>query len=149
DIPRNVVQSCTSLELNLAKVCQNLEAGIEEDIIPKLNNIVDKDLTNVIKLKANLKKLILDRDSAKSRHQAALKSSSANGTTKADSIREELEEAETKVEQCRVSDITYRLITYLPQILSDRPLFSFLILYIIFNSRARRVKSLLRVWCLV
>uniref|UniRef100_A0A8D8ZMI3 Rho GTPase-activating protein 17 n=1 Tax=Cacopsylla melanoneura TaxID=428564 RepID=A0A8D8ZMI3_9HEMI len=101
DLLRNIVQSCTNLELKLHEVCQTLEEGIEKDIIPNLNIIVDKDLSNVSKLKASLKKFILDKDSAKSRYHAALKSSSANGITKADSIREELEEAETKVEQCR------------------------------------------------
>ncbi|XP_026686147.1 rho GTPase-activating protein 44-like [Diaphorina citri] len=103
DLLRNVISACTKLELNLAQVSQQLETDIELDIVQKLNLVVDKDLTNVAKLKTTLKKCILDMDSARSRYQAACRNSSANGNTKADSIKEELEEAETKVEQCRVS----------------------------------------------
>ncbi|KAI5698504.1 hypothetical protein M8J75_007853 [Diaphorina citri] len=101
DLLRNVISACTKLELNLAQVSQQLETDIELDIVQKLNLVVDKDLTNVAKLKTTLKKCILDMDSARSRYQAACRNSSANGNTKADSIKEELEEAETKVEQCR------------------------------------------------
>ncbi|XP_026680988.1 rho GTPase-activating protein 92B [Diaphorina citri] len=41
------------------------------------------------------------RKRARNIYQAACRNSSANGNSKADSIKEELEEAETKVEQCR------------------------------------------------
>lgn len=101
DLLRNVVSSCTKLELNLAQVSQEVESDIESDIVQKLNAVVEKDVGNVAKLKATLKRCILDMDSARSRYQAACKYPSSNGNNKADSIKEELEEAETKVEQCR------------------------------------------------
>jgi len=101
---------CSRIQMCLAQTSVDFDVRIESSVLKPLQEIIETDVPNITKQKNYLKKLILDMDSARNRLQAALKhtsnSTSAGSTTKADSIKEELEEFEMKVEQCRVSCCT-------------------------------------------
>lgn len=99
---RQVVTDCGKLQMCLANAIVDHEMKVESNIVAPLLGVCDTDYPNIIKLKRNLSKLILDMDSARTRYQQAMKHVGAGGAgSKVDSIRDELEEAETKVEQCR------------------------------------------------
>ncbi|XP_066908597.1 rho GTPase-activating protein 44 [Halyomorpha halys] len=100
---RQVVTDCGKLQLCLANAIVEHEIKVESKVVGPLINVCDNDYPNIMKLKRNLSKLILDMDSARARyHQATAKHSGTGNTgSKADSIKDELEEAEAKVEQCR------------------------------------------------
>ncbi|XP_046660606.1 rho GTPase-activating protein 17-like isoform X2 [Homalodisca vitripennis] len=100
---RHVISECGKLEMCLANACVDHEARVEASVLATLQQVCDVDVPNIMKYKRNLAKLILDMDSARTRYQTAVKhnSSSSSQGNKVESIRDELEEAETKVEQCR------------------------------------------------
>lgn len=99
---RHVVSECGKLEMCLANACVDHESKVEANVLTPLHQVCETDVPNIMKHKRNLAKLILDMDSARTRYQAALKhSNSSTQGNKVESIRDELEEAETKVEQCR------------------------------------------------
>uniref|UniRef100_A0A1B6CIK0 Rho-GAP domain-containing protein n=1 Tax=Clastoptera arizonana TaxID=38151 RepID=A0A1B6CIK0_9HEMI len=100
---RHVVSECGKLEMCLANACVDHEAKVEINVLGPLQQVCETDVPNIMKHKRNLAKLILDMDSARTRYQTALKHSSSSSSqgNKVDSIKDELEEAETKVEQCR------------------------------------------------
>uniref|UniRef100_A0A0P4VP04 Putative rho gtpase-activating protein 17 n=1 Tax=Rhodnius neglectus TaxID=72488 RepID=A0A0P4VP04_9HEMI len=98
---RQVVTDCGKLQMCLANAIVDHEMRVENNVIVPLNNICENDYPNIVKQKRTLSKLILDMDSAKTRYLTALKHSSSTTASKADSIKDELEEAEAKVEQCR------------------------------------------------
>uniref|UniRef100_A0A0A9W8R3 Rho GTPase-activating protein 17 n=1 Tax=Lygus hesperus TaxID=30085 RepID=A0A0A9W8R3_LYGHE len=98
---RQVVTDCGKLQICLANAIVDHEMRVENNVAEPLLNVVDNDYPNIIKLKKNLSKLILDMDSAKTRYQQAMKHNVVNNSSKVDSIKDELEEAEGKVEQCR------------------------------------------------
>ncbi|XP_034247836.1 rho GTPase-activating protein 44-like isoform X2 [Thrips palmi] len=98
----NVVVECGKLQMALANEVVDHEARVEEKVVTLLHAVSEGEVPNIQKLKRNLAKLILDMDSARTRYQTAVKhSANQAGTSKVDSIREELEDAELKVEQCR------------------------------------------------
>lgn len=98
-----VLTKCGDTQIALANEAVEHEAKVEQFVVTPIQQILDTDVPNIVKHKRNLAKLILDMDSAKTRYMQAIKHSGNGGTgaTKVDSLREELEEAETKVEQCR------------------------------------------------
>lgn len=102
----DILLECGKIQTCLAKTSIDLDVRIESSVLIPLQEIIETDVPNILKQKSHLKKLILDMDSAKNRYQAALKHTSSSnsiaGTTKADSIKDELEDIEMKVEQCRV-----------------------------------------------
>ncbi|KAJ1527681.1 hypothetical protein ONE63_007640 [Megalurothrips usitatus] len=98
----NVVVECGKLQMALANEVVDHEARVEEKVVTLLHAVSEGEVPNIQKLKRNLAKLILDMDSARTRYQTAVKhNTSQAGASKVDSIREELEDAELKVEQCR------------------------------------------------
>ncbi|XP_063234388.1 rho GTPase-activating protein 44-like isoform X2 [Bacillus rossius redtenbacheri] len=99
---RNVLAECGKVETELANEVLSHDAKVEELVVNRLHSMLEPDVANILKHKRNLAKLILDMDSARTRHQTAVKHSGAStGTSRVESIKEELEDAELKVEQCR------------------------------------------------
>lgn len=100
---RHILAFCGKVETQLAAEGVEHDLRIEQEVLNPIMQIMDTEIPNILKHKRNLAKLILDMDSARTRHQTALKHSgnTAGGTAKVDSIKEELEDAELKVEQCR------------------------------------------------
>ncbi|KAK2585850.1 hypothetical protein KPH14_010444 [Odynerus spinipes] len=92
---------CGRAQMSLANETVEHEAKVEQYVAAPLQHILDTDIPNILKHKRNLARLILDMDSARTRYQQASKHNAGTGATKADSLREDLEEAEYKVEQCR------------------------------------------------
>ncbi|XP_011300723.1 rho GTPase-activating protein 44-like isoform X2 [Fopius arisanus] len=93
---------CGRAQVLLATETVDHEAKVEQYVAAPLQHILETDVPNIVKHKRNLARLILDMDSARTRyHQASKHSAGGTAGTKIDNLREELEEAETKVEQCR------------------------------------------------
>ncbi|KAL1131175.1 hypothetical protein AAG570_012411 [Ranatra chinensis] len=82
----------------LANAIVEHEMKVESNVVAPLTNVCDTDYPNIMKQKRNLTKLILDMDSLKARFLQASRHGSSTPTTK---IKDELEEAEGKVEQAR------------------------------------------------
>ncbi|XP_049764071.1 rho GTPase-activating protein 44-like isoform X1 [Schistocerca cancellata] len=95
----NILQRCGEVEQDLANLLVSYEVGVEKAVIEPLQNVIDVDIPNISKHKRNLAKLTLDMDAAKTRYQNSVKH--ANTNARLDSIKDEMEEAELKVEQCR------------------------------------------------
>ncbi|KAM4024582.1 LOW QUALITY PROTEIN: rho GTPase-activating protein 17-like [Anomaloglossus baeobatrachus] len=96
--------SCGDAEQRLAQELSQHEFVIEKDVLEPLNMLTEVDIPNIQKQRKQLAKLVLDMDSARGRYNQAQKSSSTNFQMqpgKLDSLREEMEEAENKVEQCK------------------------------------------------
>ncbi|OXU23218.1 hypothetical protein TSAR_001023 [Trichomalopsis sarcophagae] len=95
---------CGRAQVALANETVDHEAKVEQYVAAPLQHILETDVPNIIKHKRNLQRLILDMDSTRARYHQASKHNTgltSSGATKVDSLRDELEEAETKVEQCR------------------------------------------------
>ncbi|XP_078041212.1 rho GTPase-activating protein 17 isoform X4 [Augochlora pura] len=92
---------CGRAQISLANEIIEHEAKVEQYVTIPLQHILDTDVPNILKHKRNLARLILDMDSVRTRYLQASKHSAGTGAAKVDSLREELEEAEAKVEQCR------------------------------------------------
>lgn len=78
-------------EKELAKELADHEGKVEELVYAPLQRAIDNELPNITKQKHNLKKYILDKDSASNRYNS----------TKKETIKGDMEEADSKVEQCR------------------------------------------------
>ncbi|CAH0388088.1 unnamed protein product [Bemisia tabaci] len=102
---RQIITECGKLEILLANAMVDYETTVEQSVVNPLQLILENDHPNIMKHKRNLAKLILDMDSARTRYQTAVKQHASSGNSaasnKADSIKDELEDAEFKVEQCR------------------------------------------------
>ncbi|KAG8236563.1 hypothetical protein J437_LFUL017019 [Ladona fulva] len=100
---KSILGFCGQVETQLAQEEVDYDLRVEQEVLNPIMQILETEVPNILKHKRNLAKLILDMDSARTRHQTALKHSgnTAGGTAKVDSIKEELEDAELKVEQCR------------------------------------------------
>ncbi|XP_046408853.1 rho GTPase-activating protein 44-like isoform X2 [Ischnura elegans] len=102
-----ILAHCGKAETTLAGEVVDHDLRIEQEVLNPIMQILETEVPNILKHKRNLAKLILDMDSARTRHQTALKHSGGGAAggggnnAKVDSIKEELEDAEQKVEQCR------------------------------------------------
>ncbi|XP_012538767.1 rho GTPase-activating protein 44 isoform X2 [Monomorium pharaonis] len=92
---------CGRVQMSLANEAMEHEAKVEQYVAAPLQHILDTDVPNITKHKRNLHRLVLDMDSARTRYFQAIKHSTGTGATKIENLREELEDAESKVEQCR------------------------------------------------
>ncbi|XP_029670825.1 rho GTPase-activating protein 44-like isoform X3 [Formica exsecta] len=92
---------CGRVQMSLANETVEHEAKVEQYVAAPLQHILDTDVPNILKHKRNLARHILDMDSARTRYFQAIKHSTGTGATKIDNLKEELEDAESKVEQCR------------------------------------------------
>ncbi|XP_051160084.1 rho GTPase-activating protein 44-like isoform X2 [Leptopilina boulardi] len=97
-----VMSECGRAQVALATETVEHESKVEQYVAAPLLRILETDVPNILKFKRNLQRLTLDMDSARTRyHQASKHNASGTGATKVDSLKDELEEAEAKVEQCR------------------------------------------------
>ncbi|XP_011049503.1 PREDICTED: SH3 domain-binding protein 1-like isoform X2 [Acromyrmex echinatior] len=97
---------CGRVQMSLANEAMEHEAKVEQYVATPLQHILDTDVPNILKHKRNLHRLTMDMDSARTRYFQAVKLSHSKlntgpGATKIENLREELEDAESKVEQCR------------------------------------------------
>ncbi|KAI7797280.1 rho GTPase-activating protein 17a isoform X1 [Triplophysa rosa] len=97
---------CGDAENRLASELMQHEVQIEKDILDPLNQIAELDIPNILKQRRQLAKMVLDYDSARARWLQATKSiiSGTNTqalTAKADSLKEEVDEAMNKMELCK------------------------------------------------
>ncbi|XP_028843803.1 rho GTPase-activating protein 17a isoform X2 [Denticeps clupeoides] len=101
-----MMEVCGDAETRLASVLMQHEVQMEKDVLDPLNQLAELDIPNIMKQRKQLSKLVLDYDSARARWLQATKSmiSGTNTlalTAKADSLKEEVDEAMNKVEQCK------------------------------------------------
>ncbi|XP_032817012.2 rho GTPase-activating protein 17 isoform X5 [Petromyzon marinus] len=101
-----MLELCGDAENRLAVELTVHEMQVEREVLEPLFNLAEVEIPNIQKQRKHLAKLVLDMDSARARWQQATKSG-APGTNlqtlaaKADSLREEMEEAINKVEMCK------------------------------------------------
>ncbi|XP_044750747.1 SH3 domain-binding protein 1-like [Coccinella septempunctata] len=88
---QDIVREAGSIEQQLAKEYAEHEIKVEDLISIPIQKLMDTEFPSILKHKRNLSKYSLDKDSTNSRYQA----------TKKETLRDELEEADVKVEQCR------------------------------------------------
>ncbi|XP_035510941.1 rho GTPase-activating protein 17b isoform X5 [Morone saxatilis] len=92
---------CGEAESRLATELMQHEVQIERDILDPLNQLAEIDIPNILKQRKQLAKLVLDFDSAKTRYYQAAKSNNQAMAAKADSLKDEMDEALNKVEICK------------------------------------------------
>lgn len=99
-----MLDSCGDAESKLAMELSQHEVQLEKEILEPLNLLAETDIPNIQKQRKQLAKLVLDWDSARARWHQANKSLGTNfqmHPSKIDILKEEMDEAENKVEQCR------------------------------------------------
>lgn len=101
-----MMEMCGDAETRLASELMQYEMNIEKEILDPLNQLAEVDIPNILKQRRQLAKLVLDYDSARARWLQATKSiiSGTNTqalTAKADSLKEEVDEAMNKMELCK------------------------------------------------
>ncbi|XP_061830211.1 rho GTPase-activating protein 44 isoform X5 [Nerophis lumbriciformis] len=100
-----MLNMCGETEEKLAQELIDFEFQIERDVVEPLYVLAEVDIPNIQKQRKHLAKLVLDMDSARGRYHQSSKSSSHPSTlqpgTKSESLREEMEEAATRMEICR------------------------------------------------
>ncbi|XP_078520954.1 rho GTPase-activating protein 17 isoform X6 [Lissotriton helveticus] len=99
-----MLDSCGEAESKLAMELSQHEVQLEKEILEPLNLLTETDIPNIQKQRKQLAKLVLDWDSARARWHQANKSLGTNfqmHPSKIDILKEEMDEAENKVEQCR------------------------------------------------
>ncbi|TRY83996.1 hypothetical protein DNTS_009944 [Danionella cerebrum] len=103
---RKMMEMCGDAENRLASELMQHEMNIEKEILDPLNQLAEVEIPNILKQRRQLAKLVLDYDSARARWLQATKSiiSGTNTqalTAKADSLKEEVDEAMNKMELCK------------------------------------------------
>uniref|UniRef100_A0A671YH27 Rho GTPase activating protein 17b n=1 Tax=Sparus aurata TaxID=8175 RepID=A0A671YH27_SPAAU len=93
---------CGEAESRLATELMQHEVNLERDILDPLNQLAEIEIPNILKQRKQLAKLVLDYDSAKTRYYQAAKSNNPTMAAKADSLKDEMDEALNKVEICKV-----------------------------------------------
>ncbi|XP_027627601.1 rho GTPase-activating protein 17 [Tupaia chinensis] len=99
-----MLETCGDAENQLALELSQHEVFIEKEIVDPLYGIAEVDIPNIQKQRKQLAKLVLDWDSVRARWNQAHKSSGANFQglpSKIDTLKEEMDEAGNKVEQCK------------------------------------------------
>ncbi|KAL6102874.1 arhgap17 [Pungitius sinensis] len=92
---------CGEAESKLAAELMQHEVQIERDVLEPLNQLAEIEIPNIQKQRKQLAKLVLDYDSAKTRYYQAAKSNNHTMAAKADSLKDEMDEALNKVEICK------------------------------------------------
>uniref|UniRef100_A0A8D3DXH7 Rho GTPase-activating protein 17 n=1 Tax=Scophthalmus maximus TaxID=52904 RepID=A0A8D3DXH7_SCOMX len=92
---------CGEAESRLATELMQHEVQLERDILDPLNQLAEVEIPNILKQRKQLAKLVLDYDSAKTRWYQASKSYNQAMAAKADSLKDEMDEALNKVEICK------------------------------------------------
>uniref|UniRef100_A0A8C7E2I4 Rho GTPase-activating protein 17 n=1 Tax=Naja naja TaxID=35670 RepID=A0A8C7E2I4_NAJNA len=99
-----MLETCGEAENKLAMELSHHEMQVEKDVLEPLNQLSEMEIPNIQKQRKQLAKLVLDWDSARARWNQAHKTSATNFQglpSKIDSLKEEMDEAGNKVEQCK------------------------------------------------
>ncbi|XP_038276355.1 rho GTPase-activating protein 17 isoform X9 [Dermochelys coriacea] len=99
-----LLDTCGDAENKLAAELSHHEVQIEKEILDPLSQLTEAEIPNIQKQRKQLAKLVLDWDSARARYSQACKTSGTNfqmHPSKIDSLKEEMDEAGNKVEQCK------------------------------------------------
>ncbi|KAG8513527.1 LOW QUALITY PROTEIN: Rho GTPase-activating protein 17, partial [Galemys pyrenaicus] len=99
-----MLETCGDAENQLALELSQYEVFIEKEIVDPLYMIAEVEIPNIQKQRKQLAKLVLDWDSVRARWNQAHKSSGTNFQglpSKIDTLKEEMDEAGNKVEQCK------------------------------------------------
>ncbi|XP_045705257.1 rho GTPase-activating protein 17 isoform X4 [Phyllostomus hastatus] len=99
-----MLETCGDAENQLALELSQHEVFMEKEIVDPLYSIAEVDIPNIQKQRKQLAKLVLDWDSVRARWNQAHKSSGTNFQglpSKIDTLKEEMDEAGNKVEQCK------------------------------------------------
>ncbi|XP_026559791.1 rho GTPase-activating protein 17 isoform X4 [Pseudonaja textilis] len=99
-----MLETCGEAENKLAMELSHYEMQVEKDVLEPLNQLSEMEIPNIQKQRKQLAKLVLDWDSARARWNQAHKTSATNFQglpSKIDSLKEEMDEAGNKVEQCK------------------------------------------------
>ncbi|NXA38310.1 RHG17 protein, partial [Eudromia elegans] len=99
-----MLDTCGEAENKLAMELSQHEVQIEKEILDPLNQLTEVKIPNIQKQRKQLAKLVLDWDSARARYNQAHKTSGTNfqvHPSKIESLKEEMDEAGNKVEQCK------------------------------------------------
>ncbi|XP_019505377.1 PREDICTED: rho GTPase-activating protein 17 isoform X1 [Hipposideros armiger] len=99
-----MLETCGDAESQLAVELSQHEVFMEREIVEPLGAIAEVEIPNIQKQRKQLAKLVLDWDSVRARWNQAHKSSGTNFQglpSKIDTLKEEMDEAGNKVEQCK------------------------------------------------
>lgn len=99
-----MLETCGDAENQLAFELSQHEVFVEKEIMDPLYGIAEVEIPNIQKQRKQLAKLVLDWDSVRARWNQAHKSSGTNFQglpSKIDTLKEEMDEAGNKVEQCK------------------------------------------------
>ncbi|XP_075702573.1 rho GTPase-activating protein 44 isoform X5 [Rhinoderma darwinii] len=101
-----MLKLCGEAEDKLAQELIHFEQEVEKDVVEPLFVLSEVEIPNIQKQRKHLAKLVLDMDSSRARWQQSAKSSGISSNlqpsgAKAESLREEMEEAANRVEICR------------------------------------------------
>ncbi|XP_006902110.1 PREDICTED: rho GTPase-activating protein 17 [Elephantulus edwardii] len=99
-----MLETCGDAENQLALELSQHEVFVEKEIVDPLYSIAEVEIPNIQKQRKQLAKLVLDWDSVRARWNQAHKSSGTNFQglpSKIDTLKEEMDEAGNKVEQCK------------------------------------------------
>lgn len=116
---------CARIQDALACDLLSFKTLVEEEIVEPLLSTIKEDVADIVKYRKQLTKLTAEMDSFKTRYQAAVKmcqqvtgNNLAAAVTKAESLREEAEDAANKVDQCRdiLAAEMFNLISKEPQL---------------------------------
>ncbi|GFY51721.1 rho GTPase-activating protein 44 [Trichonephila inaurata madagascariensis] len=122
----DTLRECASVQTKLGTELLDYNTEVEKVVLKPISVVLDNEVHNISKLRKQLGKLVLDMDSARTRFQTAEKHSmqaSVNNNFnsvggKVDNLKEELEDASQKVDQCRDTLATemFSLISKEPQL---------------------------------
>ncbi|XP_012931861.1 rho GTPase-activating protein 17 isoform X8 [Heterocephalus glaber] len=99
-----MLETCGDAENQLALELSQHEVFVEKEIVDPLYSIAEVEIPNIQKQRKQLARLVLDWDSVRARWNQAHKSSGTNFQglpSKVDTLKEEMDEAGNKVEQCK------------------------------------------------
>ncbi|XP_037066764.1 rho GTPase-activating protein 17 isoform X6 [Peromyscus leucopus] len=99
-----MLETCGDAENQLALELSQHEVFVEKEIVDPFYSIAEVEIPNIQKQRKQLAKLVLDWDSVRARWNQAHKSSGTNFQglpSKIDTLKEEMDEAGNKVEQCK------------------------------------------------
>ncbi|NWV01942.1 RHG17 protein, partial [Upupa epops] len=99
-----MLDTCGDAENKLAMELSQHEVQIEREVLDPLCFLTETEIPNIQKQRKQLAKLVLDWDSARGRYNQAHKTSGTNfqvHPSKIESLKEEMDEAGNKVEQCK------------------------------------------------
>ncbi|XP_032847942.2 rho GTPase-activating protein 17 isoform X4 [Tyto alba] len=99
-----MLDTCGDAENKLAMELSQHEVQIEREVLDPLYLLTETEIPNIQKQRKQLAKLVLDWDSARGRYNQAHKTSGTNfqvHPSKIESLKEEMDEAGNKVEQCK------------------------------------------------